>query len=358
MAGRSDPPWYYLIDERPARIARNVEGGLELVVLDFASGDLRVDPPLLQRCLSPDASVVEIDAGTFEARVASLRSQLGTALGPPPPVLRVAHFRDARTMLEIELRTGQYRIGPVPASAALAIGRFDETEDGLVAFFRHDQRMFFLCGGVVHAISDPSLSLAIEPVEGEALLFTVRRGGQTIWSTRLPADPTETWDVQWGPEDRDLLHFVVRRVAVWREDELRRHVREAAARTVLDWPDLQLTYVPEMPGVTTMLTLDRRGSARLAHGPSGQALVWTGGCEPAVVEALVGALRAGGFPAAPVQRGEANARIRTLYASGGGELRVAAIGWDDGSRLRGFAEAFRILDALVDHTSGGNVRVA
>src|SRR5687767_6545632 len=111
MASRSEPPWYYAVDARPVKLLRTAEGQIEVLVFDYGSGELRPDPAYLQRCLAPAGDVIELDEATFHSRVKSLRAQVGVAIeGSPPTSLRIAHFRDSRRVLEIDLRSGAYEI--------------------------------------------------------------------------------------------------------------------------------------------------------------------------------------------------------------------------------------------------------
>ncbi len=123
-------------------------------------------------------------------------------------------------------------------------------------------------------------------------------------------------------------------------------------------PDLVLTYAsglessPSDRRGKSVLTLRGEGSAQLENRWYTKQRAYRGSVAPAVVEAILGALLAAGFPAVPPHPLPSGSSLRTLHLRNGGhEAYTMPIEWHAGGAILGYRAAFRILDSIVRQVS-------
>lgn len=71
-----DLPRYFVVGARPVKLVATPEGGLDVLALDFQSGEFVRELGYLSRCLGGDVEADEVAAAEFDARVAQLRKEL------------------------------------------------------------------------------------------------------------------------------------------------------------------------------------------------------------------------------------------------------------------------------------------
>ena len=68
-------PRYFIVGERPVKVLRTRDGGVQLLAYDWTSGDFTSDPSYMSRIFFGDGSDVdEVAESDFEAQVEQLKS--------------------------------------------------------------------------------------------------------------------------------------------------------------------------------------------------------------------------------------------------------------------------------------------
>lgn len=73
----TDPyPWYYAVNDRPVTFVQLPSGEVEVLVFDFATGELVRDMSYLSRVFEHGKDIDKLDQAQFDALVAQLRKRL------------------------------------------------------------------------------------------------------------------------------------------------------------------------------------------------------------------------------------------------------------------------------------------
>lgn len=71
-------PWYFAIDDRPVKVVATPEGGMDVLILNPATGKLERDMAYLARCFEPGQAVQRLSEAEFQARIAALLQEQPT----------------------------------------------------------------------------------------------------------------------------------------------------------------------------------------------------------------------------------------------------------------------------------------
>jgi hypothetical protein len=75
--GSSAPPWFYAVNDRPVKLVRTPEGGLDVLALNMRTGEFERDMSYLTRCLLHEGDVDTFASeAEFEAYVGEVRRQI------------------------------------------------------------------------------------------------------------------------------------------------------------------------------------------------------------------------------------------------------------------------------------------
>lgn len=69
-------PWYFLVDDRPLKVMPSADGGMDVLILDPDTGELKQDLAYLAYCFEPGQNVQRLSASEFETQVAQIRANL------------------------------------------------------------------------------------------------------------------------------------------------------------------------------------------------------------------------------------------------------------------------------------------
>lgn len=73
MSGKSAGfPWYFEIDDRPVKVVATADGGMDVLILNPATGKLERDMAYLSRCFEPGLAVQRLTEAEFNTRVAAI----------------------------------------------------------------------------------------------------------------------------------------------------------------------------------------------------------------------------------------------------------------------------------------------
>jgi hypothetical protein len=72
------PSRYFIVGARPVRLVPTADGGLDVQVIDWASGTFVRDMSYLSRVYLGDGEVDEVPAADFERAVAAIRAKLAS----------------------------------------------------------------------------------------------------------------------------------------------------------------------------------------------------------------------------------------------------------------------------------------
>ncbi len=99
----------------------------------------------------------------------------------------------------------------------------------------------------------------------------------------------------------------------------------------------------------TELHLAPDGAAELELTCCGRRTIWTAVADATALQRIRAALRSSSFPSTPQDPWPAGSAGRQIHVSAPGhEDAYAVVEWHTGARLRGYREAFALLDAIVD----------
>ena len=117
------------------------------------------------------------------------------------------------------------------------------------------------------------------------------------------------------------------------------------------WYEAGNEHSPTDPFGRVTLDLDGQGALRLDHHGWDGHRAWTAQVDQDFTARLERALRAAGFPTAPMIMPQPGARLRRLRVTGApaGEVLLP---WHDALRLPGYEAAFGLLDGLVAAVAG------
>jgi len=69
-------PWFYAVNDRPVKFVEHPGGEVEVLVYDFATGELVRDMSYLTRVFEHGKDIDKLDEARFDALVAELRSRM------------------------------------------------------------------------------------------------------------------------------------------------------------------------------------------------------------------------------------------------------------------------------------------
>ena len=193
-------PWLYAVNDRPVKMVKAPDGGMDVLVFDWKTGDFVRDMSYLSRCFEPGKDIDQFDEARFNDRIDGLRRGIAGRR------LYVPEIGGTR-VLEIDPNCGQLRLLDGTPPAPPADGAFAETANGMIARFERDGVMHLLVGGRVVRLNDPRLSIRLEPAEG----------GMRI---QLKLGETSVADGTWSDSEGGLLlRQMAPRIDEWRAAE-------------------------------------------------------------------------------------------------------------------------------------------
>lgn len=96
-------------------------------------------------------------------------------------MLYLSYFHDVSRILELDPATGEHCVLPREPNQKMDMGAFDETPQGVVAFFEHDGVMHFMVGRRVVPFTAPRLSVRLKPEPWKRrYAFEMRLGDEVI----------------------------------------------------------------------------------------------------------------------------------------------------------------------------------
>jgi hypothetical protein len=121
------------------------------------------------------------------------------------------------------------------------------------------------------------------------------------------------------------------------------------------WYEAGNEHSPTDPFGRNTLDLGADGELRLDHRGRDGNRAWTAHTEPDFLARLGRALRAAGFPAAPMVMPPAGSRMRVLRVTGepAGEVLLP---WHEALKIPGYDQVFGLLDGLVAAVAGIDLR--
>jgi hypothetical protein len=72
----SNLPEYYAVNDRPVKLVPTEEGGMDVLVLNWKTGDFERDLSYLSRCYDPSQDVDQFTEVEFNAYIAQLRQKI------------------------------------------------------------------------------------------------------------------------------------------------------------------------------------------------------------------------------------------------------------------------------------------
>jgi hypothetical protein len=67
-------PWFYLVNDKPVKMVQTPDGGMDVLVYDFDTGDFVRDFDYLPICLEHTTDIDSIDEEAFNSYVQHLQS--------------------------------------------------------------------------------------------------------------------------------------------------------------------------------------------------------------------------------------------------------------------------------------------
>lgn len=71
-----DLPRYFVVGMRPVKFVSTSDGGMDVLALDWSSGEFVRQMQYLTRCMHGDAEVDEVEEADFNAQVEKLREEI------------------------------------------------------------------------------------------------------------------------------------------------------------------------------------------------------------------------------------------------------------------------------------------
>ncbi len=69
-------PWFFVINDRPVKVVATPDGGMDVLILNMATGDLEGNIDYLAQCFEPGQNVQRITEEEFNTRLQSAKASL------------------------------------------------------------------------------------------------------------------------------------------------------------------------------------------------------------------------------------------------------------------------------------------
>jgi len=69
-------PWFFVINDRPVKVVATPDGGMDVLILNMATGDLERNMDYLSQCFEPGQNVRRITEEEFNTRLQSAKAAL------------------------------------------------------------------------------------------------------------------------------------------------------------------------------------------------------------------------------------------------------------------------------------------
>ena len=76
MAKGSSFPWYFEINEQPVKVVATPDGGMDVLILNHATGKLERNMSYLAQCFEPGQNVKRLSEEEFNSRVEAIKTAL------------------------------------------------------------------------------------------------------------------------------------------------------------------------------------------------------------------------------------------------------------------------------------------
>jgi hypothetical protein len=71
-------PWYFAINDRLVKVVATANGGMDVLVLSLATGELERNMAYLSQCFEPGQDVTRLSEEEFNNRVEAIKASLNT----------------------------------------------------------------------------------------------------------------------------------------------------------------------------------------------------------------------------------------------------------------------------------------